>query len=117
MRFSTITTLFALGSLAAASVIPTDNVLEPRDTKYLLYCDLFSKSCGHVKATGKCQSSTGRPAPMMFIDKGLKCNIWQEKGCQGKKKAKGIKVAFNTHNNLVAKKQGITAIGSFKCHK
>ncbi|KAK5125070.1 hypothetical protein LTR85_001261 [Meristemomyces frigidus] len=117
MHATIFTTILCLAATAASSAVPKPSViLETRAAKYIQYCDKVGGPCGRVESTGKCQSSVAG-APLLFFDKGLKCNVWQQQGCpkSSKNVVKGVEVAFNTKTNPAAHTAGIKVVGSFKC--
>ena len=125
MQLLSLTTILTLGSLACATASSSDqtadgpSLLDTRGSpKYIRACTANQRQCSKIESTGKCQSATGNGLPLLFLDKGLKCNIWLQKECPRKSKnvVQGVEVAFNTKVNLSAKSAGITTVGSFKCH-
>ncbi|GAB1742833.1 hypothetical protein NU219Hw_g8541t1 [Hortaea werneckii] len=104
---------------AAAAALP---VLEARGgkngPKHVWVCASGGGKCWKLRADDKqCKTATGNGLPYMSLDGHLKCDLWDKKMCKGKPNIKGIKGKFTVHNTLVAKKQGMRNILSFRCKK
>ncbi|KAI7552316.1 hypothetical protein KC331_g1965 [Hortaea werneckii] len=86
--------------------------------KHVWVCGANGGKCWKLRADDKqCKTATGNGLPHISLDGHLKCDLWDKKMCKGKPKIKGVKGKFTVHNSLVAKKQGMRNILSFRCKK
>ena len=86
--------------------------------KHVWVCGANGGKCWKLRADDKqCKTATGNGLPYISLDGHLKCDLWDKKMCKGKANVKGVKGKFTVHNSLVAKKQGMRNILSFRCKK
>ncbi|KAI7232894.1 hypothetical protein KC330_g5658 [Hortaea werneckii] len=86
--------------------------------KHVWVCGANGGKCWKLRADDKqCKTATGNGLPYISLDGHLKCDLWDKKMCKGKANIKGVKGKFTVHNSLVAKKQGMRNILSFRCKK